>query len=381
MIVAALALAPGAAAADGEQAFRGFGTAVIDGDLAPGEWASAGRYDFNANRSSDEGGGTVPASFYVMNDATNFYLALRVSVMNIGGSAFDTVFQAPGPNPFVQGSDIIRALPTYFVDTHFHQTSPFEWSWLADVVDGGTQDGRFASQTHFGFVVYEVAHPLDTADDRHDFSLTIPKHVRFSGSFQHCVYSACSGTSFPGSGFGQIVVVSGTHVPPNTRITAGPADGAQVRDERTFEFTGTDDVAPLDELRFECMVDGGEWAECESPVGGVVADGWHTLRVRALDDMLNPDPSPAQRRWRIDSQPPSRPSVALRNGVYRFSSKDRGTPTRRITFRCGIDTKRLHGCGSRLRLRIRSGRHVLRVRAVDPAGNQSGTTAVRLRPR
>jgi hypothetical protein len=167
-------------------------------------------------------------------------------------------------------------------------------------------------------------------------------------------------------------------VPPDTQITAGPPNGAEVRDERTFEFTGTDDVAPADQLRFECEVDGDEWSDCESPAGGVVADGWHTLRVRALDDMLNADPSPAQRRWRIDSKAPARPRVLVRNGVYRFSSTDRGTPARRLRFRCGVDTKRLHACGSRLRVR-RAGGKVLRVRAVDPAGNESGTTTVRLR--
>jgi hypothetical protein len=379
-VLAVLALVwSGSAAASDRLTLRGYGTAVIDGDLAPGEWNPAGRYDFEAKRAPSDGGGTVPASFYVMNDASNVYLALSVAVTNIGYSAFDTVFHAPSPNVFGQGSDILRTLPTYFEDVHYHQTSPFEWAWLADVADGGTRDGIAATQTHFGFVVYEVAHPLNTTDDRHDLSLTIPRHVEFYGSFQHCLDS-CVGTFVPDSGFGEIVVVSGTRVPPNTRITGGPPDRAQVRDETTFEFTGTDDVAPLEELRFECQVDRGEWGECESPVGGVVAGGWHTVRVRALDDMLNADPTPAQRRWRIDSKPPSRPKVTIRNGTHRFSARDRGTPARRIRFRCGIDTKRLHTCAPRLRVRL-AGRHILRVRAVDPAGNESGTAVVRIGPR
>jgi hypothetical protein len=377
VLVAIMAVAwAGSAAASEGLSLRGYGTAVLDGDLAPGEWDSAGRYDFAARRAPSEGGGSVPASFYVMNDATNMYLALRVSVTNIGFSAFDTIFKAPGPNAFAEGSDILHTSPTYFEDLHYHQTSPFQWSWLEDVADGGTRDGTSATQTHFGFVVYEVSHPLDTADNRHDFSLTIPKHETFAGSFHHCVGS-CASTGIPESGFGEIVVVSGTHVPPNTRITAGPADGAEVRDERTFEFTGTDDVAPVEELRFECKVDREEWSECESPLAGVVADGWHTLRVRAIDDMLNADPTPAQRRWRIDTKAPSKPSVTLRNGAYRFSSSDRGTPRRRLRFRCGLDTTRLHACGSRYSRRLPAGRHVLRVRAVDPAGNESSVRTVR----
>jgi hypothetical protein len=376
VLALALMVAP-AAAADNTLTLRGFGTAVIDGDLAPDEWATAGRYDFMANRSEAEGGGSVPASFYVMNDTMNLYLALRVSVQNFGYSAFDTIFKAPGENGFGVGSDILRVLPTYWEDTHYHQISPFQWTRLPDVADGGTQDGSSMNQTHAGFIVYELSHPLDTADDLHDFSLRIPKRVTFYASFQHCLGGLCPGTFVPGSGYGQIVVVSGTRVPPETSITGGPPNGAQVRDERTIEFTGSDDVAPLDELRFECEVDGEEWSECESPVGGVVADGWHTLRVRALDDMLNADPSPAQRRWRIDTRAPSKPTVKLHNGAYRFSAKDRGTPLRRLKFRCGLDTRRLHSCGSRFRLRA-AGRHVLRVRAVDPAGNESAARVLRV---
>jgi hypothetical protein len=372
----ALALAPSAAAENITLTVRGFGTAVVDGDLSPGEWDQAGRYDFQANRALSEGGGTVPASFYVMNDARNLYLALRVSVTNFGYSSFDSAFNAPGPNPFAAGGDILRVLPTYWEDLHYHQTSPFEWSWLPDVMDGGTQDGTVATQTHAGSIVYEVAHPLDSADDQHDFSLTIPRHVVFYAAFHHCLES-CVSTLIPGSGFAELVVVSGTRVPPETTITAGPPNGAQVRDERVFEFTGNDDVTPAEQLEFECRVDSEDWSACESPLGGITGDAWHTLRVRALDDMLNADPTPAQRRWRIDTRAPSRPRVTVGNRVVRLSARDRGTASRRLRFRCGVDTTRLHACASRFRLRV-SGRHVLRVRAVDPAGNESGTTSLRL---
>jgi hypothetical protein len=377
VLLGALALAPSAAAEDVSLTVRGFGTAVVDGNLAPGEWDGAGRYDFQAARAPIDGGGTVPASFYVMNDATNLYVALRVSVQDIGWSSLDTVFHAPGTGGFGEGSDILRTSATAFEDLHFHPISSFEWTRLPDVADGGTSDGRSATQTHLGYVVYEVVHPLNTADDRHDFSLTIPKHIVFYAAFWYCLDS-CAATFIPGSSLAELVVVSGTHVPPQTTITSGPANGAQIREERVFEFTGTDDVAPADEIGFECQIDGEAWSSCESPFGGVVDDGWHTLAVRALDEMLNVDPSPARRRWRIDTHVPSRPKVTVRGRAARFSAGDRGTPARRLRFRCGIDTKRLHACGSLLRVPGR-GRHVLRVRAVDPAGNESPTATVRLR--
>jgi hypothetical protein len=370
-------LAPATVRADDASTFRGFGTAVVDGDIAPGEWDNAGRYDFQAKRLPDEGGGTVPASFYVMNDSTNVYLALKVAVTNIGGSVFSTVFEAPGQNPFAPGSDILLAGSTYFEDYHYHATSPTTWEWLADFVDGGSRDGESASQTHLGFVVWEVSHPLNSADDLHDMSVTLPKHVTFYADFEHCL-STCVGTFVPASGFGQIVLVSGSRIPPETRFTSGPRNGAQVREEKTFEFTGTDDVAPLDELRFQCRVDAEQWSDCDSPLGGVAADGWHTLRVRAVDDMLNVDPSPAQRRWRIDTRPPSKPKVVHRETSVSFTAHDRGTPSKQIHFRCAVDSRRFHACARRVR--VSAAEHVLRVRAVDPAGNESAVKTVGLRP-
>lgn len=376
LLVALALLAPATARADDTSTLRGFGTAVVDGAIAPGEWDHAGRYDFQAKRSPEEGGGTVPASFYVMNDSTNVYLALKVAVLNFGGSVFSTVFQAPGQNPFGPGNDILVAAPTYFDDFHFHQTSPNTWDWLADAADGGTLDGYSASQTHLGFIVWEVSHPLNSADDLHDMSVALPKHVTFYADFEHCL-DTCVGTFVPAAGFGQIVLVSGSRIPPETRFTSGPRNGAQVRDEKTFEFTGTDDVAPLDELRFQCRLDGEDWSECESPLSGNAADGWHTLRVRTVDDMLNVDPSPAQRRWRIDTRPPSKPEVVHRKASVSFAAHDRGTPSKQIRFRCAVDSRRFHACSRRVR--VPAAAHVLRVRAVDPAGNESSVKTVGLR--
>jgi hypothetical protein len=361
--------------------FRGFGTATIDGVLAPAEWDGAGRYDFQADRAPSEGGGTVPATLFVMNDATNIYFALRVAVANLGYSAFDGIFLPAGPNPS-NGGDVLRAMPWGFSDMHFHQTSPFTWDWLGDTADGGTQDGMSAAQAANGVAVYEVSHPLNSTDDRHDFSQPIPSHISWTGSFQHCVSGPCGTTVIPGPTGGRIVVVSGTRVPPETTITDGPPDGEELPDYGLYVFKGVDDVAPESEITFECKVDAEEWTSCESPFAPVtIPDGRHTLSIRALDDMLNADPTPAQRRWRTDSKSPSKPRVARsRRGKltqFRFSARDVGTPTRRLRFRCAIDSKRLHACRSPYRVRLPAGRHVVRVSAVDPARNESSMRIAR----
>ncbi len=375
-----VALSGAAHASDGI-VLRGYGTPVVDGVLATGEWDMAGHYDFQANRSPAEGGGTVPATLFVMNDATNLYLALRVSVTALGNSAFDNAFQVPG-SPFGPGNDWLRAVPWGFEDSHWRQTSPATWELAMDTAFGGTQDGASYASANGGTGVFEVMHPLNSTDDLHDFSLAVPSHIEYVGLFQHCIAGSCGVTNISPTGDGKVVVVSGTHIPPDTTIADGPAEGAQMDDYGYFEFAATDDVAPPSELTFQCSVDSEEWNDCETPYGpATTVDGWHRLSVRALDDMLNADPTPATRRWRVDNHGPSKPTVVVsrRQGKteLRIFATDRGTPSRLLRFRCAVDAKRLHACASHFRLRLPAGRHFLRVRAADPAGNESSLKIAR----
>lgn len=369
----------GSAGASDTPTFRGNGTAAVDGVLSPDEWDGAGRFDFQADRSPAEGGGRVPATLFVMNDSTNLYLALRVAVTNLGYSRFYAGFYPSELNLFGPGNDILHVTPTSFGDYYVHQESPNSWSELPDVADGGTLDGTAAVRQFSDHAVFEIAHPLDSPDDGHDFSLRVPSHTWFAVSFEHCVAGSCGHTIVPEAARqSKLVVVSGTHVPPETTITAGPAEGAEIPDYGDFAFAGTDDVAPPSEITFECSVDAGEWSECVTPYGVAATDeGWHTLSVRALDDMANVDPTPAERRWRIDTLPPTRPWVVRRGTSFSFFANDQDTPPQRLRFRCAIDAKRLHPCAARKRVRLPARRHVLRVSAVDPAGNRSKVRVVR----
>ena len=244
-----------------------------------------------------------------MNDATNLYMALRVAVTTLDNSAFDQFFGPPGSNGFGPGNDILRAVPWAFEDASLQPTGPSTWEWVADTAAGGTQDGTSSVRVSGGVAVFEVAHPLNSADDLHDFSLTVPSHVDYVGLFQHCIAGSCAFTNFTPYP-SKVVVVSGTHIPPDTSITSGPADGAEVSEYATFDLAGSDDVAPPSEITFECKVDAQEWVPCETSFWSDATDeGWHTVSVRAFDDMLNVDPTPAERRWRLDTTSPSRPKV------------------------------------------------------------------------
>jgi len=83
-------------------------------------------------------------------------------------------------------------------------------------------------------------------------------------------------------------------------------------------------------------------------------------------------------------KPVVRGSLAVREGqaaVYRLLATDAFTPAAALRFRCGVDAAPLRPCGARLRLRLRPGPHVLRVRAVDAAGNRSAVTRLVVKAR
>ncbi len=82
---------------------------------------------------------------------------------------------------------------------------------------------------------------------------------------------------------------------PDTTITSGPAPTSSSPDA-TFEFSSAD----ADVASFDCSLDGGAFTTCSSPhnVTGL-ADGEHTLDVRARDAAGNLDSSPARRTWTI----------------------------------------------------------------------------------
>lgn len=87
--------------------------------------------------------------------------------------------------------------------------------------------------------------------------------------------------------------------PPETRITAGPANGATVSGAVSYSFDGQ---PAFDTARLECRVDSGAWATCTSPrtVSGL-ADGSHSFAVRAIDAYGQVDLTPAARSFVVNA--------------------------------------------------------------------------------
>ena len=162
---------------------------------------------------------------------------------------------------------------------------------------------------------------------------------------------------------------------PQTTITAGPA-GTTRESSPDFEFTAGEAGAT-----FECRVDGGAFAPCSSPLSlSSLADGPHTLDVRATDRAGNTDPTPATRTFTVDADPPDTTITVGPGGptadatpTFEMAADEPGSG-----FECRVDDGAFASCTSPFTTgRLEDGRHTLDVRAVDPAGNTDPSPASR----
>ena len=174
----------------------GYGTPTVDGFLDMGEWVSAGTTSFSVGLPD---GSTTLGTLSVMNDSVNLYFAVCIDGVSERGSVgfdfdnnnLDGSTQVPGDDAIVYNSE------SGFFDDVRVGTSLFGFQ---DIDVGGTVDGGGAFSVVGGATIYELFHPLDSADDANDFSLGAGDIVGFN---LHVVmidssYPTAS-TYFPGS--------------------------------------------------------------------------------------------------------------------------------------------------------------------------------------
>jgi hypothetical protein len=200
-----------------------------------------------------------------------------------------------------------------------------------------------------------------------------------------------AGTS-PGRGGGSDgndlgVGVSGTTPPPtdttapDTTITSGPT-GSTNDSTPIFAFTSSEASSV-----FECRVDSGAWADCTSPwITATLADGAHSVAVRATDAAGNTDASPATRSFTVATGPPSdttAPDTTITDGPSATTNDD--TPTFAFTaseagsvFECRVDAQPWGNCTTPWTTpSLSDGPHTVSVRATDVAGNTDALPATR----
>lgn len=155
---------------------------------------------------------------------------------------------------------------------------------------------------------------------------------------------------------------------PVTKLTEAPDDFSNGGER--LEFTSSEKHSS-----FECKLDEGDYRACSSPKAYPgLDDGAHRFRVRAVDRAGNADASPATRKWTVDTNPPE---TAIENGPPHVSHKDTATfivsSEAGATFECRRDDHGWRECGQVSGLS--DGKHVMRARAKDRAGNVDPTPA------
>ncbi len=169
--------------------------------------------------------------------------------------------------------------------------------------------------------------------------------------------------------------VAALALPPAVAITKPPPPLSRNR-WPAIEFSASRPVA------FSCEVDGAAAQPCASPFGvpAALGDGGHWIAVRGVDQAGRSGSSSVAfsidtraPRTKIVKHPPKlvrtvRPRI---REAFRFRSNEA-----EVSFACKVDGGPLRPCGRRLSRRFGEGRHVLRVRAGDRAGNVDRTAAV-----
>ena len=96
-------------------------------------------------------------------------------------------------------------------------------------------------------------------------------------------------------------------VAPDTSITDHPPAQSDSK-AAEFSFTGSDGSGS-GVTAFECRLDSGAWAGCNSPLKySGLADGTRSFEVRAKDAADNTDSTPAQFEWAVDTSPSTEPN-------------------------------------------------------------------------
>ena len=159
---------------------------------------------------------------------------------------------------------------------------------------------------------------------------------------------------------------------PNTTLTS--VEPTPTNDP-TGDFTFVSDKSGS---TFQCSIDNGAFTSCSSPFAtAALAQGSHTLAVRAIDLAGNIDPTPATSTWLLDTTAPDTYLTGLEpnptndpTGDFAFTSSESST------FSCSLDGSLFTSCTSPFSTSaLTEGPHTFAVRATDLAGNTDPTPA------
>jgi RHS repeat-associated protein len=164
-------------------------------------------------------------------------------------------------------------------------------------------------------------------------------------------------------------------IAPDTSISAGPS-GLIGKATAQFSFESSPAGA-----QFKCSLDEAPFSACASPkTYEGLSEGSHQFRVRAEDSAANPDQTPAQRSFEVDTTAPEttidspQPTyTSHETWPIQFSASESGA-----TFKCSLDDpsgKAKASCSPPFALpeHLQPGSHTFLIAATDKAGNTETT--------
>lgn len=158
-----------------------------------------------------------------------------------------------------------------------------------------------------------------------------------------------------------------------TTIMSGP-DPDSAMTSAIFAVMASGVIAPVS---LECALDGAAFAPCVSPVAfGSLAEGAHTILIRAVDGVGGTDATPATYSWTVDTTGPTVAWGAVAVGAtdgetssFAFTATDALSA---VAFaECSLDGATFSMCVSPVTtVGLGEGSHSFRVRALDVRGNR-----------
>ena len=211
----------------------GCGTPVINGLIAPGEWAGAGHFRLSVRTPHR---GTTPATLYVMNDSFNLYTAIAYdqSAPMGDGNGMDFQFDNNNDGVLAIGDDAILFNDQIgFFDEFIGPCGPGAVCGQTDTGAGGTNDGAAAFANNGSQSAFEFSHPLNSGDTAHDFALTYGDTV----GYKLFVRMIESGGVYP-DGFGDTDFPEGPYAQLSI-CTPGPVSSVHDLTQQVDALLGT----------------------------------------------------------------------------------------------------------------------------------------------
>ncbi len=148
-----------------------------------------------------------------------------------------------------------------------------------------------------------------------------------------------------------------------------------------FDFTASD-APPSSGLQTKCRVDGGSWSNCSSPFAPSLADGVHTVEIKAVDGVGNEDGGNFAYTFRVDTVAPDTTITNLpgshlldHSPSFDFTANDPAPSSGIFGYECRIDGGSWDPCASPWNTPFADGVHSFEVRATDFAGNVDASPA------